>query len=109
MRKLQIIFIIDIEPICQNKWNIYFNKNLPWRKIWTNLRINQATRKTNQLSWKIIHDTEAKLQNKNGRSMNGLCHFCDTLNVKTFILRLHSHTTKLGKNHIDVKKLHEVS
>jgi predicted TIM-barrel fold metal-dependent hydrolase len=77
MRKLQIIFIIDIEPICQNKWNIYFNKNLPWRKIWTNLRINQATRKANQLSWKIIHDTEAKLQ-KNGRSMNGLCHFCDT-------------------------------
>jgi hypothetical protein len=26
MRKLQIFFNIDIEPICQNKWNIYFNK-----------------------------------------------------------------------------------
>jgi hypothetical protein len=31
MRKLQIIFNIDIESICQNKWNIYFKKNLPWR------------------------------------------------------------------------------
>ena len=37
MRKLKVIFNIDIEPICQNKWNIYFNKNLLWRKIWTNL------------------------------------------------------------------------
>ena len=57
-----------------------FNKNLPWRKIWTNLRINRATRKANQLSWKIIHNTvytEAKLQ-KMGRSMNGLSHFCNT-------------------------------
>jgi hypothetical protein len=48
---------------------------LMWRTIWRNLRINQATRKTNQLSWKIIHNTvytEAKLQ-KMGRSMNGLC------------------------------------
>ena len=78
MRKLQIIFIIDIEPICQNKWNIYLNKNLLWRKIWMNLRINRATRKA--LSWKIIHNTvntEAKLQ-KMGRSMNDLCHFCNT-------------------------------
>jgi len=63
MRKLQIIFNIGIEPICQNKWNIYFNKNLSWRKIWTNLRINRAARKANQISWKIIHNivyTEAK-------------------------------------------------
>jgi hypothetical protein len=29
MRKLKIIFNIDIDPICQNKCNIYFNKNLP--------------------------------------------------------------------------------
>ena len=80
MRKLKVIFNIDIEPICQNKWNIYFNKNLMWRKIWRNLRINRATRKANQLSWKIIYNTvytEAKLQ-KMGRSMNGLCHFCNT-------------------------------
>ena len=44
------------------------------------MRINRATRKANQLSWKIIHNaiyTEAKLQ-KMGRSMNGLCHFCNT-------------------------------
>ena len=63
------IFNIDIGPICQNKWNIYFNKKLPWRKIWTNLRINRATRKANQLSWKIRHNTvntEAKLQKKWG-------------------------------------------
>jgi hypothetical protein len=43
-----------------------------------NLRINRATRKA--LSWKIIHNTvytQAKLQ-KMGRSMNGLCHFCNT-------------------------------
>ena len=26
MRKLKIIFNIDKEPICQNEWNIYFNK-----------------------------------------------------------------------------------
>ena len=84
---------------------------MPWRKIWTNLWINRATRKANQLIWKIIHNTidaEAKLQ-KMGRSMNGLCHFCNTLNFKTFILRLHSHTTKLSKNDIGVKKLHEHS
>jgi hypothetical protein len=78
MRKLKIIFNINIEPICQNKWSIYFNKNLPWRKIWMNLRINRATRKA--LSWKIIHNTvyiQAKLQEM-GRSINGLCHFCNT-------------------------------
>ena len=44
------------------------------------MHINQATRKTNQSSWKIIHNTvytEAKLQIM-GRSMNDLCHFCNT-------------------------------
>jgi hypothetical protein len=43
-----------------------------------NLRINRATRKA--LSWKIIHNTvyiQAKLQEM-GRSINGLCHFCNT-------------------------------
>jgi hypothetical protein len=34
--------------------------------------------------------------------------FCNT-RVETFILRLYSHTRKLGKNHIGVKKLHELS
>jgi hypothetical protein len=60
VRKLKIIFNIDIEPICQNKWNIYFNKNSLWRKIWTNLRLNRATRKANQLSWKIIQKLNGK-------------------------------------------------
>ena len=40
MHKLKIIFNIAIEPICQNKWNIFFNKNLLWRKIWDELAIN---------------------------------------------------------------------
>ena len=78
MRKLQIFFNIDsdIEPICQNKWNIYFNKKLPWRKIWTNLLINRATRKASQLSWKNIIQFIQKLNYKQmGRSMNDLCHF----------------------------------
>jgi len=26
MDKLQMIFNIDVEPICQSKWNICFNK-----------------------------------------------------------------------------------
>jgi hypothetical protein len=85
---------------------------LPWRKKWPNLRINRATTKSNQLSWKIIHNTvytEAKLQ-KMGRSMNDLCHFCNT-QVETLKHLFYncSHTTKLGKNHIGVKKLHELS
>jgi len=34
MDKLQMIFNIDVEPICQSKWNICFNKKkLPWNKI----------------------------------------------------------------------------
>ena len=74
MRKLQIFF--NIEPICQNKWYIYFNKILPWRKIWTNLRINRATRKASQLSWKNIIQFIQKLNYKKmERSMNDLCHF----------------------------------
>ena len=74
--------------------------------------INWATRKANQSSWKIIHKTvytEAKLQ-KMGQSMNGLCNFCNT-QVETLKHLFHncSHTTKLGKNDIGVKKLHEIS
>jgi hypothetical protein len=49
MCKLKIIFNINIEPICQINGIFIFNKNLPWRKIWTNLCINRATRKANQL------------------------------------------------------------
>ena len=41
------------------------------------LAYKSSNKKKTQLSWKSIHDTEAKLQ-KNGRSMNRLCHFCDT-------------------------------
>ena len=42
------------------------------------------TRKANQFSWKIIHNTiytEAKLKKKIG-SMNGLCHFFYILELK---------------------------
>jgi len=28
MDKLQMIFNIDVEPICQNKWNICLNKKI---------------------------------------------------------------------------------
>ena len=68
MRKLKIIFNIDIELICQNKWNIYFNKKISVEKN-MNERISGATRKANQLRWKSIHNTvytEAKLQQKWG-------------------------------------------
>jgi hypothetical protein len=68
MRILKIIFNIDIELICQNKWNIYFNKKISVEKNMYE-RVSGATRKANQLRWKIIHNTvytEAKLQKKWG-------------------------------------------
>ena len=55
------------------------------------------TRKANQFSWKIIHNTiytEAKLKKKIG-SMNGLCHFFYILELKLGnIYFTTSHTTK---------------
>lgn len=78
LKLLQKELNIKTKPNCELKWNIYFNKELPWKQIWSKIYYNFASRKSNQLSWKIIHNivyTEEKLQ-KIGRSRNGLCHFC---------------------------------
>ena len=65
------------------------------------------TRKANQFSWKIIHNTiytEAKLKKKIG-SMNGLCHFFYILELK--FGNIYFTTTVIQQNHIGVKKLHD--
>jgi hypothetical protein len=38
LSKLEILFNIDTEPICQNKWNIYISKNLPCKNPPVNLK-----------------------------------------------------------------------
>ena len=60
----------EIYKIYDQKNKLLTNKNISMRKlqIFFNIRINRATSKASQLSWKIIHNTvytEAKLQ-KNG-------------------------------------------
>ena len=77
LKSIQTLFNTKIKPNCEIKWNGYFDKEILWRKVWGILHNNFATRKSNQLSWKIIHKivyTEEKLQ-KIGRPLNGLCHF----------------------------------
>jgi hypothetical protein len=46
MRKLQIFFNIDIEPICQNKWNIYFNKKIAVEKNMDELAYKSSNKKS---------------------------------------------------------------
>ena len=68
-----------VSPNCEMKWDIHFDTHLEWNKIWKKFYFNYASRKSNQLNWKIIHNivyTEEKLQ-KMGRS-DGKCHFCKT-------------------------------
>jgi azurin len=68
MRKLKIIFNIDKEPICQNEWNIDFNK----KKIAVEKNMDELAYKSSNKKSKPVklekHNTvytEAKLQ-KNG-------------------------------------------
>jgi hypothetical protein len=46
MRKLQIFFNIDIEPICQNKWNVYFNKKIAVEKNMDELAYKSSNKKS---------------------------------------------------------------
>jgi hypothetical protein len=46
MRKLKIIFNIDKEPICQNKWNIYFNKKFAVEKNMDELAYKSSNKKS---------------------------------------------------------------
>ena len=65
LKSIQTLFNTKIKPNCEIKWNGYFDKKIPWRKVWGIIHNNFATRKSNQLSWKIIHNivyTEKKLQ-----------------------------------------------
>ena len=69
----------NVKPNCETKWNVFFNREFEWNKIWTYNIQNFASRKYNQLNWKILHNvvyTEERLQ-RMGRS-NGKCHFCKT-------------------------------
>ena len=69
-----------VKPNCEYKWDVYFEKELHWKTVWSNLNKNFAKRKAKQISWKILHQivyTENKLK-KIGYSSNGKCHFCKT-------------------------------
>ena len=82
LKLIQYSLNLDIVPNCQIKWNIQYNSELPWKKIWINLNKSMSSRKANQISWKIVHNiiyTEQKLF-RIGKSNNGKCHFCKTEN-----------------------------
>jgi len=71
----------------------------PWKKIWTNLRINGATQERQTSSVGKLYTIQFKYRSKIAKigSMNGLCHFFlkySSRNLETFILRLYSRTTK---------------
>jgi hypothetical protein len=65
-----------MEPKCQNKWELIYNKKVMWEVVWKNLNLLRCKQKIIQFQWKCIHFivyTESRLQ-KMGKS-NGLCHF----------------------------------
>ena len=66
-----------MEPKCQNKWELIYNKKVMWEVVWKNLNLLRCKQKIIQFQWKYIHFivyTKSRLQ-KMGKS-NGLCHFC---------------------------------
>ena len=93
---------------CQSKWNIYFKKHFQWEKNKDELAYkSRNTRKANQFSWKIIHNTvynRSKIEKKIG-SMNSLCLFFLYTRVET-LKNLFDDCTVIQQNHIGVKKLH---
>jgi hypothetical protein len=83
---------------CQNKLNIYFKKNYPWDKIWTNLHINRATEEKQTSSVRklyIIQFIQKQIwKNRIYERFMPFFFIYPSRNLETFILRLYSHTTK---------------
>ena len=62
--KIQVYFVENCVPICQNKWDTHFDTELPWQSIWAIIYSNRANRKAKQLQFKLLHNivyTEERL------------------------------------------------
>ena len=78
MKEIQSYFVANCIPVCQNKWDTHFDRELLWKSIWAIIYSNRANRKAKQLQFKLLHNivyTEERLQ-RMGLSLNGSCHFC---------------------------------
>ena len=72
MKEIQGYFVANYVPICQNKWDMHFDTELPWKSIWVIIYSNRTNRKTKQLQFKLLHNivyTEERLQ-RMGLSLN---------------------------------------
>jgi hypothetical protein len=66
-----------VEPKCQNKWELIYNKKVMWEVLWRNRNLLSCKQQIIQFQWNCIHFivyTESRLQ-RMGKS-NGLCYFC---------------------------------
>jgi hypothetical protein len=90
---------------CQNKLNIYFKKNYPWDKIWTNLHINRATQEKQTSSVGKLYTIQfIQKQNWKNRIYERFMSFFLYTRVETW-KHLFYDCTVVQQNHIGVKKL----
>ena len=54
LKLIQYSLNLDIVPNCQIKWNIQYNSELPWKKIWINLNKSMSSRKEIKLAGKLF-------------------------------------------------------
>jgi hypothetical protein len=101
LKEIQGYFVANRVPICQNKWDMHFDTELPWKCIWAVIYSNRANRKAKQLQFKLLYNivyTEERLQ-RMGLSLNGSCHFCKE---KKTLLHLFVHYKFVDSNLIEV-------
>jgi hypothetical protein len=90
---------------CQNKWNIYFKKNYPWDKIWTNLHINRATEEKQTSSVGKLYTIQFIQKQNWKRIYERFMPFFLYTRVETWKYLFYD-CTVIQQNHIGVKKLH---
>jgi hypothetical protein len=70
-------------PKYQDKWNNFYNEELHWPQMWTNLKRLDISNQIKEFQWKCIHNiicTESRLRKFN--LSNGKCHLCKESNIQ---------------------------
>ena len=65
LKTIQKLLNKTVEPKCQNKWELKYNKKVMWEVVWKNLNLLSSKPKIIEWQWKCINfivNTDSKLQ-----------------------------------------------